>query len=196
MMGRGLRAVLQGSLIATLIATAVPASLAQVSASQASPRTISGPEISMLIRTTLVALHQANQTGNYTVLRDLGAARFRAENDAARLAGLFAPFRERRIDLGPAVLFDARLDAPPLLTTEGVLRMKGHVPTSPQEIVFDLTYRFEHGGWRVASVNVALRMAAAAVTPPNADRPPEQEARQPLPRPTSELAFGETSAAD
>jgi hypothetical protein len=30
----------------------------------------------ILIRSTLLALHHANQTGNYTVLRDLGAPGF------------------------------------------------------------------------------------------------------------------------
>ena len=29
-------------------------------------------KLNMLIRTTLIALSQANQTGNYSVLRDLG----------------------------------------------------------------------------------------------------------------------------
>jgi hypothetical protein len=44
-----------------------------------------------MIKTTLVALNHANLTGNYTVLRDLGSPRFRAGNDAARLAAIFSP---------------------------------------------------------------------------------------------------------
>ena len=39
----------------------------------------------ILVRTTLLALDQANKTGNYTVLRDLAAPGFQVDT-AARLA--------------------------------------------------------------------------------------------------------------
>lgn len=57
-----------------------------------------------MIKNILVALNHANLTGNYTVLRDLGSPRFRANNDAARLAAVFAPMREKGLDLAPVVL--------------------------------------------------------------------------------------------
>ena len=38
----------------------------------------------------LIAVNHGNLTGNYTVLRDLGSDRFRQQNDAARLAAVFA----------------------------------------------------------------------------------------------------------
>jgi hypothetical protein len=57
------------------------------------------------------------------------------------------------------VLFDPLLDEDPFLTTEGLLRLVGHFPTEPQEIVFDLTFRYELGAWRISVLSVGTRMA-------------------------------------
>lgn len=113
----------------------------------------------MLIRTTVVAVHQANTTGNYTVLRDLGAAELRNGNDPSRLADLFRSFRDDKLNLAPAVLHDPLLDEDPKLTTDGFLRLVGHFPTAPQEIVFDLTFRYETGAWRPSVISIGTRMA-------------------------------------
>jgi hypothetical protein len=48
------------------------------------PAQIDRNGVLILIRETLLALDQANKTGNYTVLRDLGSPDFQA-NSAARL---------------------------------------------------------------------------------------------------------------
>jgi hypothetical protein len=45
----------------------------------------------ILIRSSLIALNQANVTGNYSVLRDIGAPDFKQANGADRLAQIFAP---------------------------------------------------------------------------------------------------------
>jgi hypothetical protein len=47
----------------------------------------------------MLALHHADETGNYTVLRDLGAPGFQAANTASRLSEIFANLRAQRIDL-------------------------------------------------------------------------------------------------
>jgi hypothetical protein len=59
----------------------------------------------ILIRSTLIALDHANRTGNYTVLRDLGAPGFQTANTAARLSEIFANQRAQNADLsGVAVI--------------------------------------------------------------------------------------------
>ena len=62
-----------------------------------------------LVRNTIGALGQANQTGNYTVLRDLGAQDFSAKNSATDLATIFEPVRTAKIDLAPVVLLDPQI---------------------------------------------------------------------------------------
>jgi hypothetical protein len=139
------------------------------------PKEVSGPEISMLIRTTMIAVHQANVTGNYTVLRDLGASILKASNTAADLAALFAEFRKSNMNLAPTVLFDAELDEKPALSTNGVLRLVGHFPTKPQEVIFDMTFSYELGAWHIAVINIGTRLAVADATPP-----PNGQATAPL----------------
>ena len=155
---------------------AVGAAMAQAAPPGAPPQQVDGPESSTLIRSTLIALHQANVTGNYTVLRDLGASVMQSANTAADLAARFADFRQKQISLAPAVLFDAILDDKPKLSTDGALRLVGHFPTKPQEIVFDLTFLYERGVWRVAQLSVGTRVPTAE---------PAAAAKPPLPKPGS-----------
>jgi len=122
-----------------------------------SPDKVSGPEISMLIRTTLVALHQANVTGNYTVLRDLGSASFRTINNPVRLGGIYGKIREAGLDLSPAVLLDPFMTKPPFIDANGVLIIEGFFPTEPLNIVFKIGFRFEYGAWRILSLSVGAQ---------------------------------------
>src|SRR3954454_15804289 len=57
---------------AAAIAILISGSLCQAGETTTPPQKVTGPEISILVRSTVLALHQANMTGNYSVLRDLG----------------------------------------------------------------------------------------------------------------------------
>jgi hypothetical protein len=105
----------------------------------------------------MVAVHQANMTGNYTVLRDLGAQSFRDINSAVRLGMIFAAVREKKIDLGQTVLFDPRLMKKPLIDKNGLLVVEGFFPTKPLNVVFKLTFRFEAESWRLFSIAVGAQ---------------------------------------
>jgi hypothetical protein len=126
-----------------------------------SPQKVSGSEISTLIRTTLVALHQANLTGNYTVLRDLGAMSFQRFNTAVRLGQVFTRIRRAGLDLSPAVLMDAVLTKKPVIDGNGLLHLEGRVPSRPLNIVFKMAFRFEGGRWRIFSLAVGARQPEA-----------------------------------
>jgi hypothetical protein len=130
------------------------------------PKSVSGPELSMLVRTTIVALHHANITANYSVLHDLGDRQFQANFSQAALADMFRDFRQRGVSLAPAVLYDAQLEGQPLLTEDGLLRVVGYFPTEPQQIVFDVIYRSEDGMWRIDGINVGTRPADVASVAP------------------------------
>jgi hypothetical protein len=161
-----------GSGPSTPPAIAAPAVPSPAIQAPAVPTEVNGPEISILIRTAIVALHQANVTGNYTVLRDLGASVMQAGNSAADLAAQFADFRKNGLNLAPTVLYDPILDEKPQLSANGALRLIGHFPTKPHEVVFDLTFIYEVGAWRIAQMQVGIRAAsgdadASAATPPS-----------------------------
>lgn len=109
-----------------------------------------------MVKTTIVALNHANLTGNYTVLRDLGSPRFRNINNAARLAGVFTPLRERGINLSPVVVFEPVLTEPVSSDGQGRLKLVGYFPTRPLRVVFDLAYEPIQNRWLISDIAVNL----------------------------------------
>ncbi len=68
----------------------------------------SSDQLIILINSALMALNQANATGNYTVLRDMAAPGLRRANSPERLAQAFADLRSRKLDLSPVILYRAK----------------------------------------------------------------------------------------
>lgn len=123
----------------------------------------------LLIFSTLIALNQANQTGNYTVLRDMGAPGFQSANSSAGIAEAFATLRQRNLDLSAILLFQPKLLRKPDIDAQGMLRVTGYFATRPQ-VDFDLMFQFVQGKWRLFGMAVdtsqALPPAAAGKTGP------------------------------
>src|SRR5262249_39993862 len=120
-------------------------------AAQAQPPHLAVPraeELLMLIRTTLVALNQANFTGNYTVLQDLGTPGLQASNSSASLGNAFTDLRNRRIDLSPVVILSPELTENPSITPDGKLRLVGSFPTKPTRIDFVMVFQPVGRTWR------------------------------------------------
>ncbi len=115
----------------------------------------------LLILNSLIALNQANVTGNYTVLRELGTASFRGAHTDARLAEIFAELRYRRIDLTPVLLMDPKLVRQPEVDDQALLRLTGFFETAPEQVVFDLAFVPEQGEWRLHGIAVQTRPAPA-----------------------------------
>lgn len=114
-----------------------------------------------LVRTTLLALNDANRSGNYTVLRDLAAPGFQTQNSAADLSQIFSDLRRRNFDLFAVALIAPQLSAPPALTAQGMLQLSGVFPTRPLQIKFDLLFENVRGQWRLFGISVATPQAAA-----------------------------------
>src|SRR5581483_11304310 len=106
---------------------------------QPKPAQIDRNGVLILIRSTLLALDQANKTGNYTVLRDLGAPGFQA-NTAARLAEIFASQRRDNLDLSGVAVIDPQLTVLPQIEANGLMRMAGFFPSVPQQVNFEMLF--------------------------------------------------------
>lgn len=117
--------------------------------------------IVILIRIALLALNAANQTGNYTVLRDMAAPSFREANTAARLGQIFQSLRETA-DLSPVALMPPQLAEPPSIDANGNLRLVGHFATQPLQINFQLQFQFLAGRWQLFGLAVGTTPATAA----------------------------------
>jgi hypothetical protein len=125
----------------------------------------------ILVRASLLALDQANKTGNYTVLRDLGAPGFQV-NTAAKLSEIFAQLRRDNLDLSGAAVTEPQITVAPEVTANGLLHMKGFFPGTGAQINFELLYAPVDGQWRLFGVSVGLGQAAPAPAKnPPASRP-------------------------
>jgi hypothetical protein len=141
------------------------------------PAQIDRNGVLILIRTTLLALDQANKTGNYTVLRDLGSPDFQA-NSAAQLAEIFAQQRKDNVDLSGVAVIDPQLTLLPQIEGNGLMRMAGFFPSVPTQVNFELLYAPVDGRWRLFGLSVSFGQAAPAAPQPPAATPPQEKVPQ------------------
>jgi hypothetical protein len=118
-------------------------------------------KLNLLIRTTIIALNQANMSGNYSVLRDLGTPKFQAANTDANLVEIFAGLRKRNLDLSPILFFDPKLVREPQLQPNGLLRLTGYIPTKPERLLFDMGFESIEGRWRLSAIVIDIQPAPA-----------------------------------
>ena len=138
------------------------------------------PRLLLMIRNAIIALNQANLTGNYSVLRDLGTQNFQMSNNSARLAESFATLRARKLDISPVMFFNPKFASLPSMQDGQVLRVNGYFPTTPEQVNFDLAFQLSGEQWMLAAI-------AVNVTPPGEN---VQAFAAPVPQParTAETA--------
>lgn len=143
------------------------------------PAQIDRNGVLILVRSTLLAVDQANRTGNYTVLRDLGAPGFQAANTATRLGEIFAGLRNQNLDLSGVAVLDPQLTILPTIGANGMMRMAGFFPSVPMQINFELLYAPVDGKWRLFGIGLNLGQSGpvAPSAPPEPAPPPAAEAK-------------------
>ena len=154
-----------------------------------------------MIRSTVLALNQANVTGNYTVFRQLGSPTFQRNNSSQHIGAAFARLRNRNMDLTPILLLMPKLLRKPEITDRGLLRMSGFFPSQPDRVTFDLLFQQVGNKWKLYGAAVdAVRPKqtqpqVAAPTPqpppvqqaaPKAAKPGPAPAAKPAPKPKAE----------
>ncbi len=139
---------------------------------EAKPAPIDRNGVLILIRSTLLALDHANKTGNYTVLRDLGAPSFQANTDA-RLAEIFAVQRKDNLDLAGVAVLEPQLTLLPQIEPNGMMRMAGFFPSVPTQVNFELAYAPVNRQWRLFGISVSLGQAAPVAPQPPAPQQPQ-----------------------
>jgi hypothetical protein len=156
------------ALVTMIIALASNASIHHAIAQQTAPQQAKLAQIDkngvlILIRTTLIALDQANKTSLYTVLRDIGAPAFQG-NSAAKLADIFAPLRKDKLDLSATAVLEPQLTEMPQIYPNGLLQMAGYFPSVNEQIYFDLAFAPVDGQWRLFGISVR-RGSAGPIAP-------------------------------
>ena len=148
------------------------------------PANIDRNGVLILVRTTLLALDQANKTGNYTVLRDMGSPGFQA-NSAAQLGDIFASQRANGLDLAGVAVLEPQLTVLPQIRGDGLLRMAGFFPSVPTQVNFDLLFAPTNRQWRLFGISINLTQGgpvAPEVAPEQAEPVSEEPPVAPTPQ--------------
>lgn len=135
---------------------AVPVGAKPRQTAPAAPLQITHADAINLARSTLMSVHDANLSGNYTVLKDLGSPSFQRRS-ANQLSTLFAPLQKRNLDLFAAALAPASWSEPPLIAAGGRLHLKGTFATRPHAVVFDFTFDNVDGAWKHSKLTLGLK---------------------------------------
>ena len=195
--GAGVRSgTLLVALLAALTAAQVDAAEHKPTAPAApKPATIDRNGVLILVRSTLLALDHANKTGNYTVLRDLGAPGFQV-NTAARLAEIFAEERNEKLDLSGVAAIDPQLSLLPQIEANGFMHLAGFFPSVPKQVNFEMMFAPAEGQWRLFGLSVQLGQAApTAPAETSAPPPPASSPQASSPPPATPRAAGTTRPA-
>ncbi|ESX47226.1 hypothetical protein X762_19620 [Mesorhizobium sp. LSHC426A00] len=135
----------------------------------------------ILVRSTLLALDHANRTGNYSVLRELGAPDFQA-NNPARLGEIFAKQRNEGLDLSGVAVLEPQLTLMPQIESNGMLHMAGFFPSAAMQLNFELVFAPIDRQWKISAMLVKVGTSApkAPDSPPiPAPLPPVQKPEPP-----------------
>ena len=169
--------------LASFATMAQPQTVAQRQGSQTLPSATPPPQgapkpanidrngVLMLVRSALLALDQANKTGNYTVLRDLGAPGFQAANTAAKLSEIFAQQRNDKLDLSGVAVIDPQLTLLPQIEQNGMMHMAGFFPSVPSQVNFELLFAPVEGQWRLFGLSVTVGQSAPVAPSPPPSNP-------------------------
>jgi hypothetical protein len=184
------------ALLAALAAVRADAAEHKPTASAApKPATIDRNGVLILVRSTLLALDHANKTGNYTVLRDLGAPGFQV-NTAARLAEIFVEERNDKLDLSGVAAIDPQLSLLPQVEANGFMHLAGFFPSVPKQVNFEMIFAPVEGQWRLFGLSVQLGQAApTAPAETSAPPPPASSPQASSPPPATPRAAGTTRPA-
>jgi hypothetical protein len=136
------------------------------------PANIDRNGVLILIRSSLLALDQANKTGNYTVLRDLGAPQFQV-NTAAKLAEVFVKERQQSLDLSGVAVLDPQLTLLPQIESNGMMRIGGFFPSVPNQLNFELMYAPVNREWKLFGISISVSQSSPVA--PSVDNPVEPE---------------------
>ena len=124
----------------------------------------------LLTRTFLMALDQANKTGNYSVLRDLGSPDFVVNNSVAHLADTFALQRNQRLDMSNAAILEPQITLQPQVEPNGMLHFAGFYPAGANQLKFEFLLQAVNQQWRL--YGLAVNLAQAGASPADAKAPP------------------------
>ncbi len=116
------------------------------------------PQALILIRSALSSLQDADDTGNYDVLYQLGAQGFQTANPPQKLAATFAGVRG--YNLKSVLVLEPQFTQVPQLDANGMMSMSGFFISDSYRINFSLIYAPQDKQWRLFGLSAGVQPAA------------------------------------
>lgn len=123
--------------------------------SRRGPELPSATQIVVLVRTTILTLNDAIQTGNFSVMLDKAAASIRTTNNSGSLYKSYSQLVELRPDLSSVAIISPELTRAEI-ADGGLLRLDGVLPSSPITVKFNLNFTSESGKWRWKGIGLTF----------------------------------------
>jgi hypothetical protein len=112
-----------------------------------------------LVKATLLTFNDASVTGNFTVFHAKLAKPFRQQFTPERLQETFKSFVDQQIDFDVIAAYKPVYDPAASVDSDGRLVVKGHFPTEPTRVLFDLAFIPSDGEWKLISIHVKTERA-------------------------------------
>ena len=146
--------ILCAALVLTLGTVPVQAQTEAAPAKQNVAKAVPLPRATILVRSVISALDNANETGDYSVLSALGTREFQKTNPPETLTKTFASIRSHV--LNPILILTPTYADQPIIGPQGVMQMRGHFDNGSERIRFQLQFQFESGRWRIRSFSLDI----------------------------------------
>lgn len=109
----------------------------------------------------MIALNQANITVDYSVLYALCAPALQQKASVEDMAASFEALRKRGIDFSAVAILTPQVTEQPLITSNGILAIRGVFETKPLPLSFTLGFVAVAGVWRIETLSVTVAPDAA-----------------------------------
>jgi hypothetical protein len=153
-------------------ATAAPKAAAALGGvPKTAPSPPSREDCKALAKKTLSGFADAIEAKDFTGFHQTVAHVWQEQITPAQMQQAFQSFIEKKVDLGAIQQSDPVLDQDPKVDERGVLALKGHCPTAPSQVLFELAYMMEGSAWKCVAVNVKVTepTAGALTVPPDTE---------------------------
>jgi hypothetical protein len=115
----------------------------------------SDDDLKPLVLNSLLAFNKAIQEKNFAGFHQQIAALWRSQITPEKLADLFKPFLDARVDISEISKAQPVFDEPPEINSDGLLVLKGYYPIQPK-VSFQLKYIYEGAAWKLVGINVHI----------------------------------------
>ncbi|HAS53206.1 MAG TPA: hypothetical protein DCS42_03255 [Nitrospiraceae bacterium] len=133
-------------------------SAAQARRAKAAGRVPGKDELAALVKNNLLRFSRSVNASDFTEFHGHVSLLWKNEATVEYFNSAFKAFMDNNVNLVPVVeKLTPVFDEKPSLSKEGVLSLKGHYPTRPSRVLFELSFIDEGAGWKLVSTNVNIK---------------------------------------